>query len=268
MRYLSYSSIAAVFLAALMPPSAGAQDNRERLVAIVSTIQRADYEGNRTTLKKCYEELSPFLEDRDLGARTRYWRGFDLWRDAINGFNDSVDPKELEELLQKAIGEFKDAMLKDPASVDAKIGTISCLGYIAYIHRQDATRMQKLLGEMRPLIQEAKAAAPDNPRLTWVLGPVLWHTPPDRGGGIDKVIESYEKGLEICAKLKAPSDPLEPAWGKPELMMSLAYTLMAKTPPDLNGAERNARGALEIVPHWHYARDILLPHIFAAKEKK
>jgi hypothetical protein len=36
---------------------------------------------------------------------------------------------------------------------------------------------------------------------------------------------------------------------------------------DVNAAERYARNALEIVPYWHYVRDILLPQILAAKAK-
>jgi hypothetical protein len=99
------------------------------------------------------------------------------------------------------------------------------------------------------------------------MGPILWNTPVDRGGGLDKVIENYERGLEICSKLKAPEDGFDPSWGKPELMMNLAYTYLQKTPPDLNAAERMARGALELVPDWHYLRDILLPQIVAAKTK-
>jgi hypothetical protein len=243
-------------------------NSRSQVEEIVARIQRADYEGDRATLKKCYETLTPFLENRELGSRVRYWRGFDLWRDAINGFNESVDSKELEELLNKAIDEFKESLAKDAAFVDAKIGMISCLGYTAFIHRQEKDRMMELLGQMKPLIQEAKATAPDNPRLTWVLGPVLWYTPAERGGGVDKVIESYEKALDASSKSKPPEDRLDPSWGRPELMMSLAYTLLNRTPPDLNTAERHARAALEIVPHWHYARDILLPQILAAKEKK
>jgi hypothetical protein len=35
----------------------------------------------------------------------------------------------------------------------------------------------------------------------------------------------------------------------------------------VNAAERYARSALEIVPYWHYLRDILLPQILAAKAK-
>ena len=37
---------------------------------------------------------------------------------------------------------------------------------------------------------------------------------------------------------------------------------------DVNAAERYARTALEIVPYWHYVRDILLPQILAAKAKR
>jgi len=60
---------------------------------------------------------------------------------------------------------------------------------------------------------------------------------------------------------------MEPSWGKPELMMSLAYCYLNAKSPDLNAAERYARNALEIVPYWHYVRDILLPQIVAAKAK-
>lgn len=243
------------------------QTPRDHVTEIVTAIQRSDYEGDRSALKKHYEQLTPFLEHKELAARVRYWRGFDLWRDAINGFNDSVDPAELERLLNQAIVEFKEALETDPGFVDAKIGMISCLGYIAFIHRQDKARVQQQLAQMAPLIKEAKQAAPDHPRLIWVLGPVLFYTPPEQGGGVDKVIESYEKGLEVCAKTKAPDDQLDPSWGKPELMMSLAYTYLTRTPPDLDKAERNAKAALEIVPHWRYARDILWPQIIAAKSK-
>jgi len=257
----------AAILASLNSAWAADRNAREQAMQIVSQIQRADYEGNRTALKKCYDELTPFLEDKDLASRIRYWRGFDLWRSAINGFNDSVDPNELERLLMQAVDEFKDAVAKDPAFVDAKVGMISCLGYVAFIHRKEPERVQELLAQISPLIKEAKAAEPDNPRLSWVMGPILWYTPADRGGGIDKVMENYQHGLEVISKLKPNPDSLEPSWGKPELMMSLAYIEFSKTPPNLEAAERTTRAALEIVPYWHYVRDILLPQILAAKIK-
>jgi hypothetical protein len=243
------------------------QAAREPATRIVSEIQRADYEGDRVALKRLYDELSPFLDNKTLASRLRYWRGFAMWRRAINGFNDPVDPKELEQDLQLALDEFKEAIAKEPGYVEAKIGMISCLGYLAYLHLKEPDRMKELIGQIQPLANEAKAEAPDNPRLLWVLGPILWNSPPDRGGGQDKAIETYQKGLELCRKSKASEDRLEPSWGEPELLMNLAYSHLNKAMPDVNAAERDARSSLAIVPYWHYVRDILLPQILAAKAK-
>jgi hypothetical protein len=242
-----------------------ANDAREQAARIVAQIQRADYEGDRAAMQRGYDELKPFVENQELASRIRYWRGFAQWRRAINGFNDAVDPKELEQNLNTALDEFKIAMDKDPTFADAKVGTISCLGYLAFMNRKDQARAKELVGQILPLVKEADEMARDNPRLIWVHGPILWNSPSERGGGQDKAIQNYERGLEACSKIKTSDDPLEPSWGKPELMMSLAYCYLNMNAADVNAAERYARNALEIVPHWHYMRDILLPQIVAAK---
>lgn len=244
-----------------------ANDTAQQIALIIAQILRADYEGDRAAMQKGYDDLNPFLEDMALASRIRYWRGFAQWRRAINGFNDSVDPKELEQNLKTALDEFKIAMEKDPKFVDAKVGTISCLGYLAFMNQKDQARAKELVGQIMPLVKEATDTAPDNPRLIWVRGPILWNTPPERGGGQDKAIENYQRGLEVCSKIKTSNDSLEPSWGTPELMMSLAYSYLNTTPSDINTAERYARRALEVVPYWHYVRDILLPQILTAKAK-
>lgn len=243
-------------------------DPREQAAQIVSELQRADYEGNQTEMKRSYDRLASFLENRDLASRIHYWRGFAQWRRAINGFNDGVDRAELENDLELALDEFKSSLQPDPAFVDAKIGMASSLGYLAFMNRKDQKRAKELVEQLMLLLNEALATAPDNPRLIWVHGPILWNTPAERGGGQDKAIANYLRGLEICSPLKTDGDPLEPSWGKPELMMSLAYSYLNKRERDLNAAERNARSALEIVPYWHYVRDILLRQILDAKAKE
>lgn len=244
-----------------------ANDTVKQVAPIVTQILHADYEGDRAAMQKGYDDLKPFLEDKELATHIRYWRGFAQWRRAINGFNDGVDPKELEQNLKDALDEFKVAMEEDPKFVDAKVGTISCLGYLAFMNRKDQARAKEFVGQIMPLVKEADEMAPDNPRLIWVHGPILWNTPPERGGGQDKAIANYQRGLEVCPKIKPSDDPLDPTWGKPELMMSLAYSYLNTKPSDANAAERYARNALEIVPYWHYVRDILLPQILAAKTK-
>ena len=244
-----------------------ANDTAQQIAPIIAQILHADYAGDRAAMQKGYDDLNPFLEDMALASRIRYWRGFAQWRRAINGFNDSVDPKELEQNLKTALDEFKIAMEKDPKFVDAKVGTISCLGYLAFMNQKDQAHAKELVGQIVPLVKEATDMAPDNPRLIWVRGPILWNTPTERDGGHGKAMENYKRGLEVCSKIKTSNDPLEPSWGKPELMMSLAYSYLNTTPSDVNTAERYARSALEVVPYWHYVRDILLPQIIAAKAK-
>ena len=258
-------ALVATFISLSVIGTARSNDTVKQVAPIVAQIQHADYAGDRAAMQKGCDDLKPFLEDKEIVSRIRYWRGFAQWRRAINGFNDSVDPKELGQDLKTALDEFKIAMDKDPTFLDAKVGTLSCLGYLAFMNREDQARAKELVGQIIPLVKEATDMAPDNPRLIWVRGPILWNTPSERGGGQDKAIESYQRGLEVCSKIKAGDEPLEPSWGKPELMMSLAYSYLNTKPADVNAAERYARGALEIVPYWHYVRDILLPQILAAK---
>jgi hypothetical protein len=258
---------ALIFVSLSFAAATPADDAREQAARIVAQIQRADYEGDRAAMQRGYDELKPFVENQELALRIRYWRGFAQWRRAINGFNDAADPTELEKNLNTALDEFKIAMEKDPTFIDAKVGTISCLGYLAFMNRKDQARAKELVGQILPLVKEADEMAPANPRLIWVHGPILWNSPPERGGGQDKAIQNYERGLEACSKIKTSDDPLEPSWGKPELMMSLAYCYLNMNSADPNVAEHYARDALEVVPYWHYVRDILLPQIVAAKAK-
>jgi hypothetical protein len=270
-RKLSAAILGLLFasLATFAGQKASATSNaRDTVIKLVAQVQRADYEGDRPALRRLYSELAPFADDKEIGARVQYWRGFALWRRAINGFNETVDPKESAADVADATAAFRSSFAKDPAFVDAKVGAVACLGLSMWLNMKDQARMQEFGAQASPLMNEARTAEPDNPRLLWVLGPILWQTPPERGGGQDKAIATYDKGLEVIRKQKRPSDPLDPSWGEPELLMSLAWSNLNKTTPDLAAAEKNARAALELVPYWHYTRDILMAKIREAKIKQ
>ena len=49
---------------------------------------------------------------------------------------------------------------------------------------------------------------------------------------------------------------------------ALAWSQLNRTTPDARAAEEAARQALALVPHWRYVRDILIPQVQAAKQKK
>ena len=269
MRRMAWCGLALMAMCIASAPGALAappERPRETVLKLVTQIQKADYQGDRAALQHLYAYLESFIADEKLASRVRYWRGFALWRRAISGFNDSADPKEIEHDLTQALAEFKESAAKDPAFVDAKVGTISCLGNLMYLARGRADRVQELLAQSIPLVKEVRGSHPDNPRFVWVLGPILWNTPAERGGGQDKAIESYLKGLESARKLRGTvTDPLEPSWGEPELLMSLTWSSLNRATPDVNAADQYAHSALALVPYWHYVRDILLPQIQTAK---
>jgi hypothetical protein len=57
------------------------------------------------------------------------------------------------------------------------------------------------------------------------------------------------------------NDPLDPSWGKPELLMNLAWSNLHKATPDPQAARAYAQSALQLVLYWHYVKDILVPEI-------
>lgn len=268
-------SVPGVLAVLLVPPitakaTPAIEPAREQVIRIVDQIRRADYEGDREALRRLRLALTPFVVNRDLSSRVHYWRGFALWRRALNGFNDHVDPKDLQADLLQAMDDFEDAVAKDPGLVDAKVAALGCAGYLAFATgEKDNDRIQHWIAKGETLQREAQAADPSNPRLMWVDGPGVWFTPPEHGGGQEKAISVYEEGLASIRKPKSsPTDPLDPSWGEPELLMSLAWSNLNRTNPDLDAADRYARAALRMVPHWHYVRDILLPQIAEARAKK
>lgn len=244
------------------------EDSRQRVTDIVAKIQRADYEGDRPALTRLHGELAPFVRTQALASRVLYWRGFALWRKSLNGFNESADRKELDADLTQAIADLREAVTHDPAFVDAKIGEASCLVNLSFLHlKDDPARAGELYAQSANALDEAAAAAPENPRLLWVKGANQWYTPTSRGGGQSVALATYERGLDLARQQKGRvTDPLEPTWGEPELLMNLAFANLNRATPDVAAAKRYAERALALVPYWHYVRDILMVQIRHAKD--
>jgi hypothetical protein len=270
---VAYMVLVAVAFATMALAAPTVNGTHEQVVKIVTQIQRADYEGDRAALNQLYDQLVPFVDEPELASRVRYWRGFAKWRRAINGFGETPTPKDLSDDLTEAESEFDAAIQRDPGFVDAKVGAASCMFNRFFLegvfkNEKDPLRLREILTPASTFLKDANATAPDNPRLLWVVGPNQWNTPPERGGGQEKAIATYEKGLDAMRGHKeSANDALEPTWGESELLMSLAWSNLNRTTPDLKAAEQYAQAALKLVPYWHYVRDVLMPQIRAAQAK-
>ena len=268
------ATVAAMILSPIVSTPRDPVSARETAAAIVARIQRADYEADRSALQALHRELAALRlppDDRQLASRIRYWRGFALWRRALNGFSGNADPASLEMDLGQALLDFEEASREDPQFADASVGAISCLQNLAHLSRSrnDVARVRELVARFVPLMKTALADAPENPRLLWVVGAGQWYNPPERGGGQTLAVATYKKGLELARQQRgAVEDPLEPAWGEPELLMNLALAKLNQTTPDVPAAEAYAQRALGLVPYWLFVRNTLMPRIQAAKHKQ
>ena len=129
--------------------SSGSDATRSKVVTLVAQVQRADYEGDRAALRRLYDSLAPFRENKELGARVRYWRGFALWRRALNGFNENADRSEIELDLRSAVNEFKESLALNTGFVEAKVAAGSCIFNLIFMHQKEPDRQMAELARRR-----------------------------------------------------------------------------------------------------------------------
>jgi len=271
-----HAFLAALFLLSakltFLSAQSGEEPPREHAGKIVTKILRADYEGNRAALDELYAELLPFVDNPQVRARIRYWRGFAKWRRAINGANESPKPADLVRDLADGEAEFSTAVQLDPSFEDGKIGAASCAILRIYFEGtfsrvKDYASLGAIMAPSGRLLKEAREMEPDNPRLLWVVGQNQWNVAATSEAQSD-VMKTYERGLKsVRAGHGTVADPLEPSWGEPELLMNMAWSYLHQKDPNPDAAEQYARSALKLVPYWHYVRDILLTQILDAKQK-
>ncbi len=87
------------------------------------------------------------------------------------------------------------------------------------------------------LFKEIGPRAEDNPRFQWIRGLSDWYTPPGSSPEVvqqhmEKAMATYAHGAELARAQKGMvTDPLDPSWGEPENLMSLAWCSLNKTTP-------------------------------------
>jgi len=250
-------------------PSHGADvETERRLAELVVQVRSADYRGDRAALARLDRDLAA-LPDGPLAEYREYWRGFALWRRAMNGFNAKPAPDDLNTDIRGAIERFQAALARHPDWIEARLALVGCWGNAIYLAGADAEKRKAILEEAAPTFRFIMANAGDNPRALWIKGGMEMAAPPPTGGDYAKAAATLRHGLECAWKeseavASSGAPAWVPAWGGPENLMNLAWAY-AKDPksPDRAVALAYAEGALTAVPEWHYVRDVLLPQIEA-----
>ena len=260
-----YSVAAAV--AAFVPHGANRSD--ARLGELAAAVLSADYRGDRAELTRLDAELGG-LDAGTLNDYRDYWRGFALWRRAMNGFNEKPAPEDLDADLVKALERFQAALVRHPDWDEVKSAMLGAWGNRIYLAGQDAERRKKLFEESGTFYKWVMGYQGDNPRVLWIKGGLQMVVPPASGGDWTKAAATLRKGVSAAwveASGTPPPPPWAPSWGGAENLMNLAYLHSHLPTPERAVALAYAEGALTKAPHWHFVKDVQLPMIEALPVK-
>jgi hypothetical protein len=252
-----------------VPTMPGGRDTlRAALIRLIAEVQDADYRGDLQRLGELNESMARFVQKPSLAKHARYWRGFALWRRALNGLGQGADGGSADRDFALANDEFRAALRLDSAYVEAKVGLVAGLSNRVFFTRGDAVLRSEFVREYRPILDGLLAEAPSNPRLVFVAAAQQFHAPPAVGGSRQRAIEMIDRAIQAQSTAEeAVVSDLEPRWGKAELHMLLA-TLLLQADLELDRAERHARQALAMRPQWRAVRENLLPAIRERRSAK
>jgi hypothetical protein len=261
------AAVAAAASAFVAPRAASKSE--ARLGELAAAVLSADYRGDRPELARLEAELGR-LDAGRLNDYRDYWRGFALWRRAMNGFNETPTPTDLDADVVKALERFQTALARHPDWDDVKSAMLGCWGNRIFLAGNDAEKRKTLYEESGEFYKWIMAYEGENPRVLWIKGGLQMVVPPSAGGDWGKAAATLRNGVagasrEANAATAAP--PWAPTWGGPENLMNLAYLYSRDKTPDRAAALAYAEGALTAVPYWRYVRDVLLPQIEAMPVK-
>jgi hypothetical protein len=260
-------ALAAVVIAA--PGSTAATSEAVSFPEVVREVRAADYRGTRAELQRLVGVLDS-IKDPELAPYRDYWRGFALWRRALNGFNETPTPGDLEADLKAAIASFQAALVLKPDWIEASIGIEGCGGPLLFLAKDDPARRDAILKEYLPVARALSAKGAENPRALWLMGENQLGAPPPWGGDAVKAAATFRRGIEAALAESRQVGADEPAWiprwGSAENLMNLAYLYSHSSLANRDLALAYAEGALVAAPEWHYVRDVLWPQILAIPE--
>ena len=208
--------------------------------------------------------LAVVLDEVDggsFGEYREYWKGFALWRRALNGFNETPTPSDLAEDLEKAIVHFRRSLDLRPNWIEARIGIVGCGASLLFLAGNDEAKKQALRKEFVPMLQAVQKEGGENPRALWLIGGMQFGAPPPMAA-ISPRRRRLTHGLRSPGASRRPGlpPPWAPTWGGRRTSRISPHLVPCPRAQQEPGVAY-AQGAITAAPDWHYVKDILLPQI-------
>ena len=185
----------------------------------------------------------------------RYTIAYAGWRLA---FHPAVSAKEQGDLVADAVTHLELAVKVNEKFAEA----MGLLGVVYGAQIAKNPEFGAKLGQAAGAsIARALSLEPENPRLVFLHGAALFHTPAEFGGSTKEAESLFRRALQLFEK--EPADKPWPNWGRFDTHAWLGQALARHG--DNAGARAEYDAALQIAPNSGWVRTMLLPQV--SKEK-
>ncbi|WP_201980562.1 hypothetical protein [Hymenobacter rubidus] len=207
-------------LASAAPVPSAASDAFTTLMAATIAEQSAaatpaDVQANLAKLERAVAAAPTAWEPRYYQARGYLKLGF------------ASQPDDRQDKRFDQAQAALDAAKKLPGADVAELLVLQAYIYQGRIMVSPMTRGMVYAGRVAEALNQAKALAPNNPRVYLLLGNNAFHTPSMFGGGPDKAKPLYEKAKGLFATFR-PANALSPTWGE-----KMNDAMLAQCPADI-----------------------------------
>lgn len=246
----------------LVPSKTGACSSSScGLEKLVSEISAAAYRGQTRYLLELAFQLEPHVTASAAPADALYWRSFAFWLAATSLMQDKAADADIDGTLAAALAGFEELLRQDAGNIEARIAIVGCHLNRVNLWRSASGFEPAVLGDsvrrIRPLVTVLRRDAPRNLRAVWVVSTVQFASP--------DIAAREATVAQVRSALSQEDDeapgPLRPRWGRPELLVALAWMLGELHRRNDESADL-VQEALKLQPEWRYARQ------FAAQQAK
>lgn len=207
----------------------------------------------QSALRRGPDDLRQFQGELALAAHPRKTYYEALVAYALAGQTRATDPKGAAALVDRALAVLAPARDADSLALHAGLLGLK-LGF-------DPSQGMTLAPRALALLEEARAQAPENPRVRLFLGIHLLHTPVAYGGGPEAALPALKAAAELAQAPRWPGEGWTPVWGRIEALAWLALTEASLG--QRAQAEGHLAEALALDPGYGFARGVVAPRLKA-----
>lgn len=243
----------------LVFPVTEAASQRAVVIEARNLAYDANYRNDQAGLRSAIAALQTLATSKDEGTYAHYYLSWAYWALAASQVQQKDLPSALES-AHRAVEHARAAVAASDNDPEFYTALANALIVVAVL---DPSQFHTVAKELRIVRRKALGLGPYNPRTVLMDAGMLFHNPPEVGGGKDKGLARWKEALTLFESEanERVADPIAPRWGP-----ALAYGWMAELylqmdPPQLENARRAAEIALRMRPDFWYVRDQILPRL-------